>query len=64
MIEQAWLGGGPQKRVGEDACGHDWLLDLDADEVVTNELAEDIRTLFANGVSIGGVYTIPLRIHG
>ena len=61
VIEQAWLGSGHQKRVGEDACGHDWLLDLDADEVVTDALAEEIRTLFADGEPIGDVYRIPLR---
>ena len=33
-------GSAAQKRLGEDAT-HDWLLDLDADEVVTPELAEE-----------------------
>jgi glycosyltransferase involved in cell wall biosynthesis len=46
VIQQPWLGNGTQKRVGEDAARHDWLLDLDADEVVTPELAAEIRELF------------------
>ncbi|MEL6198547.1 MAG: glycosyltransferase family 2 protein [Pseudomonadota bacterium] len=46
IIEQSWLGNGFQKRVGEDAARHDWLLDLDADEVVSDTLATSIRTLF------------------
>ncbi len=46
VIEQPWLGNGRQKRVGEDAARHDWLLDLDADEVVSPELAAEIRALF------------------
>jgi len=49
VVRQAWLGGGKQKRVGEDAALNDWLLDLDADEIVTPELAREIRAAFANG---------------
>lgn len=49
VVKAPWLGGGKQKRLGEDACKHDWVLDLDADEIVTPELAAEIRALFANG---------------
>lgn len=49
VVRAPWLGGGKQKRLGEDACRHDWLLDLDADELVTPELAEEIGALFADG---------------
>ncbi len=49
VVRAQWLGGGKQKRIGEDACVHDWLLDLDADEVVTPELADEIRAYFLTG---------------
>lgn len=49
LLRQPWLGNGAQKRVGEAACRHDWLLDLDADEVVTPALAAEIRSRFAAG---------------
>jgi glycosyltransferase involved in cell wall biosynthesis len=49
VVDAPWLGGGKQKRLGEDACKHDWVLDLDADEVVTPELAAEIRAQFATG---------------
>lgn len=49
VIGQHWLGNGRQKRVGEDAARHDWVLDIDADEVVTPELAAEIRGVFAAG---------------
>jgi len=49
VIGQPWLGNGRQKRVGEDATRHDWVLDIDADEVVTPELAAEIRAVFAAG---------------
>ncbi|MEM9837559.1 MAG: glycosyltransferase family 2 protein [Pseudomonadota bacterium] len=47
--EVDWLGNGGQKRAAEDLCTHDWLLDLDADEVIQPELAESIKALFADG---------------
>ncbi|HEU0223407.1 MAG TPA: glycosyltransferase family 2 protein, partial [Paracoccaceae bacterium] len=37
-----WQGYGGQKRFAEDQCRHDWLLNLDADEVVTPELRAEI----------------------
>ncbi len=41
----AWDGYGPQKRFAEDCASHDWILNLDADEIVTPELAREIATL-------------------
>lgn len=37
-----WDGFGPQKRFAEDCAEHDWILNLDADEVLTPELAHEI----------------------
>lgn len=45
VVFNAWPGYGPQKRFGEDQCRNDWLFNLDADEVVTPGLAEEIRAL-------------------
>ncbi len=56
VVHQRWLGSGKQKRVGEDACRHDWLLDLDADEIVTPEFAAEARALFAEGPPAHGAY--------
>lgn len=49
VIHNPWPGYGPQKRFGEDQCRYDWLLNLDADEVVPPKLAAEIRALFAGG---------------
>ena len=43
VIHHDWPGYGPQKRFAEDQCRHAWLLNIDADEVVPPELAEEIR---------------------
>lgn len=60
VIREQWHGWGKQKRIGQDACTHDWVLDLDADEVVTPELAAEIRALFANGAPAYPVYHLSL----
>ncbi len=46
VMFHAWPGYGEQKRFGEDQCRNDWLLNLDADEVVSAALAAEIRALF------------------
>lgn len=62
VVRHGWLGNGHQKRIGEEACRHDWLLDLDADEIVTPALADEIAALFARGEPSAPVWRIPLAI--
>ena len=57
---QPWLGNGTQKRAAEELCRNDWLLDLDADEVVTPELSASIRALFDNGEPPRPIYELEL----
>ena len=45
FIHNEWSGYGPQKNFGEDQCKHDWVLNLDADEVPTNALCDEIIAL-------------------
>lgn len=60
VVPQPWLGNGHQKRKGEDHCRHDWLLDLDADEILSDTLIAEIRALFAGGTPANPVYAVPL----
>lgn len=46
VIINPWPGFGEQKRFAESQCHHDWLLCLDADEVLTPALQDEIRALF------------------
>ncbi len=62
VIEQPWLGNGRQKRAAEEACRHDWLLDLDADEIVTPALAAEIAALFAAGEPAARIYRTDLAL--
>lgn len=47
VILNPWPGYGLQKQFGEDQCRHDWMLNIDADEVVTLELAAAIRAVLS-----------------
>lgn len=58
FIDQPWLGNGSQKRAGEDAATHDWVLDIDADEVVSDNLADEIRAAFDAGPSSETLFSL------
>lgn len=60
VIEKKWEGNGFQKRHGEDAATYGWVLDLDADEIITPQLQDEIRALFANGEPEPGIFSIRL----
>lgn len=47
VVHNPWVGFGPQKRFAEDEARHDWVLNLDADEWLTDELRDEIEAAFA-----------------
>ncbi len=49
VLSHPFQGFGPQKRWAVAQAAHDWVLCVDADEVVTPELAAAIRALLAAG---------------
>lgn len=42
VIEQPWLGFGPQRNFAAEQATHDWILFLDADEELTPALADEL----------------------
>lgn len=60
FLNAPFPGYGPQKRFAEDQCRHDWLLNIDADEVVPPRLADEIRALFTTGEPRCGAYRVPI----
>jgi hypothetical protein len=61
VIENPWPGFGAQRNVAIDNAGGDWILEVDADERVTPELATEIRRLLdapPQGIDIAA---LPLR---
>lgn len=58
FFQHKFLGYGPQKQRALEHTRHRWVLLLDADEMLTPELAEEIRQLLATGPQADG-YTLP-----
>lgn len=48
VIDQDWLGFGPQKQFAVESAVHDWVLCLDADERVSPELQASIKNALKN----------------
>lgn len=47
IIEGAWPLEGPRRNTGIEACSGDWVLEVDADERVPDEMAREIRAEIA-----------------
>ncbi len=58
VVFNEWPGYGPQKVYGETLCRNNWLLNLDADEAIAPELANELRELFAPGEPAPALYAI------
>ncbi|MCB1059658.1 MAG: glycosyltransferase family 2 protein [Calditrichaeota bacterium] len=54
IFHRKWNGYGEQKNFGCEQVTHPWILCIDADEVVTDELAESIRMAFASDPQVDG----------
>jgi len=60
VLLREWRGFSLQKNFAFESCTQDWILSLDADEVVTPELAEEIRRVIGNADACNG-YWIPRK---
>jgi glycosyltransferase involved in cell wall biosynthesis len=58
VLHSQWLGFGKCKQFAVDNCTNEWILSLDADEVVTPELADKIKQIITHVNSLNGY-----RIH-
>ncbi len=47
VVSNPWPGFGPQRRFGEAQCAYDHVFSVDADEVLTPAMVEEIRAVFA-----------------
>lgn len=59
VIERDWPGYRSQKQFATDAAGNDWVLCVDADEVVTPQLRDQIRQVQSAGFIGARGYSIP-----
>ncbi|MEM6537136.1 MAG: glycosyltransferase family 2 protein [Pseudomonadota bacterium] len=60
VVDQAWLGSGRQKRVAEDIAQNDWLLDLDADEILSEGIIKEIIQEFRQEGTLADIYRTPM----
>ena len=49
VLYNPWPGYGAQKSFGEKQCRNEWILNIDADEVISETLAEEMKALFRDG---------------
>jgi glycosyltransferase involved in cell wall biosynthesis len=61
VFSNKWEGYGLQKRFGEEQCKNRWLLNLDADEEITPELAAEIQALFKDGEPTVAGFVLRIR---
>ena len=47
VVHHRWGGFGPQKRFAEEAASYDWILSLDSDEWLTEELRAELAAILA-----------------
>lgn len=47
VIRNPWIGYGPQKRFAEDQASHDWILNLDADEWLSDPLRAELTAVLS-----------------
>jgi len=61
VVEQPFLGYGPQKNFAVAQAMHDWVLCIDADERVSPALAASIVAAFGGGAPQAHAYTVARR---
>ena len=61
VIEHLWEGFGKQRNVAIDHATADWILEVDADERITPQLAQELLGLLADPPSEVAVGVLPMR---
>lgn len=49
VLFRKWQGYGPQKVYGESICTNDWILNIDADEEISDSLKNEIIDIYKDG---------------
>ena len=62
VFHRDWTGYADQKNFAAEAASHDWILSLDADEALSDELRDEILHLKADSPTVAG-FRFPRRAH-
>lgn len=60
VIYRAWDGYGRQKNFAQDQCKSDWVFNLDADEVLSEELISEVNEMFSGEGPSADAYTVKI----
>jgi len=63
VVENAWPGFGAQRNVALDHARGDWLIEVDADEWLSPELAAEIEAFLAEERPAYSIAVLPMRQH-
>ncbi len=59
VVDHPWMGYSAQKQLALEMAGSDWVLNLDADEVVSEALAKEILTVIGSAPPDVGGFSMP-----
>lgn len=62
VIHNPWPGYGPQKRFAEDQASHDWILNLDADEWLSEGLRGELKAVLSAPLPASRSFRLRVRI--
>lgn len=60
IVQHEFIGFGPLKNLAASAAKHDWVLNVDSDEIMTGELAAELQNMTLDETR---VYTVPIINH-
>ena len=60
IVEHEFIGFGPLKNMAADAARHDWIINVDSDEIMSPELASELASM---SLDPDVVYTVPIINH-
>ena len=55
FVEQKWLGYSEQKNLANEIAAYDWILSIDADEVISEELKKSILKIKENDIVVDSI---------
>ncbi len=62
IVQKEFVGFGRLRNIALDNCSNDWILSVDADERVTDELRKEVAGLMAKGPG-ADAYLVPRKSH-
>lgn len=62
ILQRVWTGYADQKNYAAESASHDWILSLDADEALSEELRDEILRIKSTSPNVAG-YRFPRRAY-